>query len=292
MPRPQQLQSTTRELDAYQQLTPRTPRTHDRGDGGGHDGDDDGAYASYSQQQTEPLLSSSASDHFPPHSPGQTSQPTRRPQSVKAAIGTGLSRIPLITGILVCLVILILLGLSIRRPDVLESTILGKTGLSNPMGTSHLHTVNASQFISYENYSTFPLDAEDYRIVCFHMHHTMHPAHIVLQQCENAMGPMMTPHLYWDMDPHHKGPHDVWHAEDPEVCNSTITYQLSGGEVGLFVDLALLAQTVAFALEVCPVCSPLFCMYSYQCRNSANELYSWMIHTGIVASKHVVQRSA
>jgi hypothetical protein len=156
MPRPRPLQSSGRDADAYQLLTPRTPRP-------GPADEDGGEYAPYGTQQTEPLLASSASDHFPGdarHVPSSASSASAR-QPVKAALATGLSRIPMIAGILAALAILALLGLSVKRPNVLEQALLSNA-TKPAMGTSHLHSVNASEYISYENYTAFPLTSAEY----------------------------------------------------------------------------------------------------------------------------------
>jgi hypothetical protein len=166
MPRPQTLQSTGRQppSDAYQVLTPRTPRGHHDGDELG--ADEDGSYATYAQQQSEPLLASSTSDHFPQH---VTTAPARSRRTVKGAVGAGLSRIPMIGGILAAIGILAMLGVSVKRPDVLEKALLGNNTV-NSMGTSHLHPVNSSEFLSYENYTEFPLAPEQYLMVRLHSH--------------------------------------------------------------------------------------------------------------------------
>jgi hypothetical protein len=97
------------------------------------------------------------------------------------------------------------------------------------------------------------------------------------------MGGLMKPLPYWQMG-HDMGPMDVWHAEDPKVCNKTITYLLTGYS-GLFADLALLAQTAAIAREVCSCLYLVNCMYKY--RSSAIGPFSLMTHCGIVASAYM-----
>jgi hypothetical protein len=157
MPRPKPL-SVTRPGDsqAYQILTPRSGRGRFSNDDI-RDASDD-VHGDVAQQQAEPLLASSTSDHFPQHSLPGASHGRSAGQKIK----TGLSRVPMIIGIVVVLVILGMLGLSVKRPDVLEEALIGAP---LTMGTSHLHHVNTSEFLSYENYTEFPLSAEQYAMV-------------------------------------------------------------------------------------------------------------------------------
>lgn len=81
-------------------------------------------------------------------------------------------------------------------------------------------------FISYENYTTFPLTPEQYRAECRKMHREM--KHMA----------------YWtDMMI------DVPHSPALGVCKSTVTYML-GSQVGLMGELAVLAQVAALADSV------------------------------------------
>lgn len=98
------------------------------------------------------------------------------------------------------------------------------------------------------------------------------------------MGGLMKPAPYWQMGKG-MGPGDVWHEENSEVCNSSITYLLSG-RVGLLVDLALLAQTAAIAREVCRLLHYTNCMYER--RDSAIGHFSSMTQCGIVASTCII----
>jgi hypothetical protein len=244
--------------DGYHSLTPRTPRGRDHFDSDdvelshlGQTGtvDEDGGYTTYAQQQSEPLLASSASESFP--EPGVHLRGARFDgrQRHLDMLGALLGRLPLIAGIFIATAILGLFGLSLKRPDVLEK-VLSSSKSSSVFGTSHLHPVNASEFISYENYTQFPLLPSQYvevRVICG-MSKALRSC--VQQECNKKMGNMMQPVPYWTPDlTNHIGPMDVYHVNEPDVCESSITYMLDG-KVGLLADLALLAQTAALAREV------------------------------------------
>ncbi|KAF8665391.1 hypothetical protein AX16_000410 [Volvariella volvacea WC 439] len=189
-----------------------------------------------------------------------------------------LSRLPLAAGVSLAGFLLVLIFLSIKKPDTLQSLVNPSQTPASPINsnagdsvptptrpskedaykhvlssswaaqTSAAAAVKAGEMphhtsgfaISYENYTQFPLRPNEY-----------------LTECSKIMHGYMSHGDYWD-DPMH-GLQDVAHhdvAPDytlPEgevntVCKSTITYMLDG-TVGLLADLALMAQTAALARE-------------------------------------------
>lgn len=87
--------------------------------------------------------------------------------------------------------------------------------------------------ISYENYTSFPLNGQEY-----------------LEECHKLNSGYMAHGDFWDASP--MGAYDVPHLDDKSICSSTITYMLDG-TVGLTADLALMAQVAALAAEVCTI---------------------------------------
>lgn len=125
----------------------------------------------------------------------------------------------------------------------LETTGLTSEALSpsaTPSSSQHDMDMSPRPFISYENYTSFPLTGEQYREQCDEMMKSMHHGD------------------YWD-EPR-MGAKDVEHHNDttnyqlPEgeftkVCTSTVTYMLDG-HVGLAADLTIMAQIAALARDV------------------------------------------
>ncbi|KAJ6575476.1 hypothetical protein B0H19DRAFT_1128880 [Mycena capillaripes] len=270
MPRPTPLSSNTYPHFDTQLLTPRTP--HSRAGRAEEayseveleqvDFDDDGDYGSAVQQQNAPLLSSSASDSFPQigyRSRGDDYSETtpRKDKRLGLTADKIISRLPLALYSSVAAVLLVLVFFSLREPEVLKKYV-GATNATTDTSTDApavdlkpgapaadappLHAGMAGMdgitLISYENYTSFPLDPIEYRGEC-----------IKLNQ-----GPM-SPHAYWVAHPLRDVPHvdeqpgyKLPPGETKPICKRTITYQLDGW-AGLMVDVALIAQAAALARE-------------------------------------------
>jgi hypothetical protein len=259
-PRPQANITTGRPpTSEYQSLTPRTPRSHTERPGDVSSQieletvDDDGDYGTYAEQQSEPLLASSASDGFPPmgyrshagdHSNGGVAKGSgRREPSLSA-----LQRIPLALGTLTACFLFILIVISMKWPETIEVIIGGGpsvtplTSSESAFEAEHVPQPADPNLISYQNYTRFPLQGMEYR-----------------KECEKLGHGFMKMGEYWDNP--HSGIHDVVHhdeekdyrlpkGESTRVCKSTVTYMLDG-HVGLLADLAIMAQVAALAQEVC-----------------------------------------
>ncbi|KAF7302695.1 hypothetical protein HMN09_00904300 [Mycena chlorophos] len=270
-----------------QQLTPRTP--HSRA-GRAEEAftaaeleqvhfDDDDDYNSIIQQQNAPLLASSASDSFPPpRQVGYRSRGDDYEERMAAAAAASkrklmdkiMARLPLAVYSSVAAVLLVLVVVSLREPEVLKQYVgvpvangtasaavasasvgvavdLESVSASAPAPSatvasapSHVHggsVPNGITRISYENHTTFPLDPIEYRA-----------------QCIAVTPPVMIMHPYWLphelMDTVHIDEQPGYTLKDGEapICNRTITYQLDGW-AGLLVDLGLIAQFAALAKE-------------------------------------------
>lgn len=243
-------------------LTPRTPRSRASGRPvtSFHD-DEEEEYVDnvqggpdeidmlHTQAQEYPLLRSSASASFPAHqedysqltrtpiarrerSPGRPRHVKTDPKSPDGKLRTLVDTAPLILGIIGAIILFILILLSFNRPEILKSYIL-KNGMATSTASSD-ETVH----IDYSNHTVFPLEPIEYE-----------------QECWNLQDKgLMTHGHYWGMGGTNGNMHtqlDVPHQHVPgesAVCASTITYMLDG-DVGLFFDLALLAQTAALARE-------------------------------------------
>jgi len=248
----------------HHSLTPRTPHSRSRRAEEGYTDIEleeinqaDNDYRSYDQQQAEPLLASSAGDTI-----GYRSQGDEYDGNGSKVFGirglsmaTVLSRIPLAAGSLVAGILLILILVSVKRPDVLDryigATVPGaESSSASATPKEDLGAASPSpkpahldpHIISYENYTKFPLLSTEY-----------------LAECHKLNKGFMSHGSYWQL--HSMGMLDVLHHDDnrdytlPEggrtsVCKSTITYMLDG-HVGLLADLALMAQAAALAREVC-----------------------------------------
>lgn len=257
-------------------LSPRTPRSRASGrpkttfrddeEDNYIDEDGQGVHADADEvdvpSQEYPLLQSSASATFPTgpeqyiQVPGSPIIPSlrqnRSPRSprytrkdAKAMDGklkTFVDTTPLALGVIGVCVLLVLIILSYNRPDVLRSYILkNNTATPSPsqLGNSK-EQQDTSLRIDYSNHTVFPLEPMEYEEECWDL---------------QAKGGMAHGSYWGDARSDSGNTHmlDVPHAHAPGehgVCSSTITYVLDGN-VGLFFDLALIAQTAALAREVC-----------------------------------------
>lgn len=179
---------------------------------GGDDLDEDGQYATFTEQQAAPLLASSTSPGLT-HIPPKHTVRKREPRNLRTFLG----KVPLVLGIAAALFLLFLIFLSIKRPHTLQQYI----GVSPSTSSAR---------ISYDGYTRFPLGSDEYDSECWKLNsgYARHGG-------------------YWDMPSN--GSLDVSHEHDPRVCASTITYMLDG-RVGLMADLALIAQVASLAREV------------------------------------------
>lgn len=238
----------------YQSLTPRTPHSrsgraeegyteHELEQSNFEEDDEDDDYQSIPHQQSAPLLSSSASDSFPPSGARNRGDDyDQRTASLKKTRGqaeldwpTIASRIPLVLGCMVAAMLLGLTVLSLKRPETLQKYIGAIAPQNETSPTSAVPGVTQAPHsdlhtISYENYTKFPLSSTQYLTECYKLNPGLIP-----------------PMEYWTPGP--SGPNDVLHHDDKSVCKSTITYMLDG-RVGLLADLALMAQAAALAREV------------------------------------------
>jgi hypothetical protein len=226
MPRPEPLNSarlaSARIGSQYQvSLTPRTP--HSRA------GRAEEAYTEIElddNQQDRPLLARSTSGSLDGgyRSKGDEYDSVHgatksKPFSLKRI---DISKLPLYLGISLAGVILLAVLIAATAPGRLQKIA----------GIKPVSTDDTQMFISYENYTTFPLTSAQYR-----------------DECAMYTGNFMIPRPYWTPMESGDKPMDVRHPDDSaDVCLTTITYQLDG-TVGLFADLALLAQAAALARE-------------------------------------------
>lgn len=251
----------------YHDIVPRTP--HSRS---GHaeeavtqadlDDEDAAAFATYRQQQSEPLLVSSASPTFPSsgyRSRGDDHDNTRSRSTWRKHFSPQIifHNAPLVVGAVVASLLFSIVIVSLKHPDKLDDLV---GYVAPPSSSSGAHVEDAAvvpppiptptyvdtmpppgHLISYENYTQFPLTGSQYG-----------------HECDKMMGGLMHHAGYWKAPAH--GVMDVMHHDDvtdyhlPEgertrVCTKTITYQLDG-HVGLVADLALIAQAAALAREV------------------------------------------
>ncbi|KAJ7459057.1 hypothetical protein B0H11DRAFT_177573 [Mycena galericulata] len=259
MPRPTPLANAPNSYPRFDtQLTPRTP--HSRAGRAEEaysaleleqiDFDADDEYSSVVQQQQAPLLSSSASDSFPPQA-GYRSRgddydenAPRKDKGARLSAEKIIARLPLALYSTVAAMLLVLVFFSLREPEVLKKYVGATSDASDaPVSATSVAAVPQEgphvMLISYENYTKFPLDPIEYRA-----------------ECIKLTPPVMAPHPYWDTRSGHM--RDVLHIDElpgykpvpgeASICKRTITYQLDGW-AGLMVDLALIAQAAAFARE-------------------------------------------
>lgn len=197
----------------YNTLTPRTPRAWRSRNSGESEYDDiqlDALHGNGQQEQEEPLLI--------PHASGK-----RKVRELD--LETVLSRLPVVFLTLFALFLGSLILLSYKRPGSIEHYI----GIKHSQGSQPTSSLPPELVISYENYTSFPLQPDEYRHECGKM-----------QMWHGA---------YWKPPP--MGIMDVPHPieDGKSVCSSTITYMLDG-KVGLLADLALMAQAATMAREV------------------------------------------
>ncbi|KAF8956089.1 hypothetical protein BDZ97DRAFT_1672211 [Flammula alnicola] len=252
-PRPLTNVASAVPFSSEQQLTPRTPHSGSRtsrleqgfsklqlSEANEADYDDQGTL------QSAPLLASSSTARFSIRSSGGRSSPSSKNNGRKSflhptqILSIAVARLPLAFGIFMGGVLLILIVLSFTKPEALHRYIGAKapptssaSAPSKPTSTVAaspvVHAEENVHLLSYENYTTFPLQSHDYLAECNKLH-TGHMAH----------------GDYWDISP--MGAFDVPHRPDKSLCSSTITYMLDG-TVGLTADLALMAQAAALARE-------------------------------------------
>ncbi|KIJ33175.1 hypothetical protein M422DRAFT_35556 [Sphaerobolus stellatus SS14] len=146
--------------------------------------------------------------------------------------------IGLILGCGAAALLLLLIVMSVKRPDTLMSYAGVNTTaiLLESLDEESRVRFNGSTVIDYgaSNYTSFPLTTDQY-----------------VSQCWKVIGdPRMKYHVeYWATRP--GADLDVLHLKStstPKTCSSSITYILDGS-VGLFADLGHLAQVAAFARE-------------------------------------------
>ena len=233
------------------QLTPRTP--HSRAGRAEEaftelemDQFGDSDHREYTlQQQSEPLLTSSASATFPPsgyRARGDDDRDTGfKGRNHRNTFRWLVANSGLILGSGLAVVLFLMIIVSYKRPDVLLSAV-GVENTTSPIATApkqdDANSTDTEHIISYENYTHFPLDPMEY-----------------LAECHKLMGEVIGPMEYWS------GQKDVIHHEvDPgknpvaeglpiQICSKTITYMLDG-HVGLLADLALMAQAAGLARKV------------------------------------------
>jgi hypothetical protein len=232
MPRPNPLHNITSAHSTTYDHVPLTPRTpHSRagraeaayGDielediqGNRHDDD----HRSEHQQQSEPLIRNGRRVEY---------LYNKDFEKRKLDLHTVLGRMPVVIMTMLALMLCSLILVSYKKPGTIEYYM----GVIPPsQNTTNSSSISRPELIiSYENYTTFPLQPDEYRKECSKM--------------------KMFHGGYWKEPP--MGVMDVLHKDnDPRVCSSTITYMLDG-KIGLLADLALMAQAAAFAREVHPI---------------------------------------
>ena len=246
----------------YQALTPRTP--HSRA-GRAEEGFTEvelseelvvDVFQKAKQHQSVPLLISSRSESFNEvgyRSRGDDFDGSKRGGgSTRGGSRLGLftfccSHIPLVLGSVLAGFLLFLAYVSYRRPEQLKAYLGIDIHRSDipPAGSGGAlqRPVSPSRLISYENYTHFPLLSSEY-----------------FAECSKLYSGFMSHGKYWEHDA--MGTMDVLHQDeqkgynprqgDRAICTNTITYMLDG-KVGLFADLALLAQAAALAREVATI---------------------------------------
>jgi hypothetical protein len=244
----------------HKSLTPRTPHTRAGLAEEGftevelehtHDAD----FSTFHQQQSVPLLASSLTATFPAagyRSQGDDFEERARTDGRTPSITMGivLQRMPLVFGTFMAGLLLVMIVLSFKRPDVLhrltgspekfnETSSSDSVAASHKVSSDYTYPMDEAHTISYKNYTRFPLLATQYRAECY-----------------KVEGGFMSDKAYWSTGA--SGLVDVPHLKDDpanqahsrgKICRSTITYMLDG-HVGLFADIALMAQVAALAHEV------------------------------------------
>src|SRR5712671_831553 len=232
------------------ELTPRTPHSRAGRAEEGFTGSELEQYGNSDyrehalHQQSEPLLASSTSASFPPsgyRSRGDDDLNTRGTRRDPLSVIRWLiANWGLIVGSALALALFLAIILSYKRPDVLLSAVgVSETSSPSPVPTTpeqdEAVLSRPENIISYENYTRFPLDPLEYKA-----------------ECHKLMGEVMGPMEYWSGEEdvvHHDQVDGKYPAPEIRFCNKTITYMLDG-HVGLFADLALMAQVAGLAREV------------------------------------------
>ena len=272
MTKPAPLAVTGRPQASDQQsLTPRTPHTRS---GIAEEGftdieldqmrhEQDNSFSTFHQQQSVPLLASSLTATFPAQA-GYRSQGDDYDERARMigrtpsiTLGIVMQRLPLVFGSITAGILLILIVLSFKRPDVLHRLTGSPTNLFNESLSSHskaagqedsaapapvlkfTYPVDDAHTISYKNYTKFPLLATQYRAECY----KIQGGFMADSAYWSTSALMDVPHVIDDVNPGRP------EGEMTKICKSTITYMLDG-HVGLLADLALMAQAAALAHEV------------------------------------------
>lgn len=272
MPRPRPLKPISTALQQHDsELTPRTPQSGSRTSRAEQgfaklqliEAEQDEADLNLTTQhdslQSAPLLASSSTARFTGRARSTKFPPSKEGRGDPAYILSLIfSRVPLAIGVLLAAILLILIVLSLTRPEELHryvgarppswqasagasTTISASEQKETPEVASSVHDAGHNfNIISYENYTSFPLQPTEYR-----------------RECGKLNSGFMVHGDYWDtigpmgkMDVLH---HDESDSAGQKTCSSTITYMLDG-MVGLAADLALMAQVAALAREVCIIC--------------------------------------
>jgi hypothetical protein len=186
--------------------------------------------------QSYPLLRSSASATFPPEPQARRPPPPRH--SKRHDLQTSMTKfkqfmdiVPLALGALGAVGLLVLILLSVHQPQVLQYYILKNetTIKDNAPSTS------SQVAIDYSNHSTFPLEGDEYEQECWNLIQSHGMSHGEYWTTMKGAETLDVPHEH--------------NIGEGGVCSGTITYMLDGA-VGLFYDLALIAQAAALAREV------------------------------------------
>ncbi|TFK56877.1 hypothetical protein OE88DRAFT_1650368 [Heliocybe sulcata] len=232
--------------DQYQVLTPRTPHSRagraEEAAGELEPDNGDSEYRTYQQQQAEPLLRSSASDSFPPSGYRARGDDTDARVGKDSAVkGSFLARTPLYAGSAIAASIFVLFLLSVYRPHTIEwfigdSDLYAPQGSSTPDHSEEGAVLDATKYISYENYTKFPLLPTEYAAECDKVTHGF------MSGKYWKSSTLDVPHH--DDDTNYHLPEGEW----TRVCSKTITYMLDG-HVGLLADLALMSQVAGIARE-------------------------------------------
>ncbi|KAL6309448.1 hypothetical protein BKA93DRAFT_357908 [Sparassis latifolia] len=230
-------------------LTPRTPHTRSgRAEEGltevelsdlRHDSDDDDDSSGH---QSQPLLSRTPFSSLAASTGYRSRGDDRdiRESGYKYVLSLVVERSPLVVGTLLLCFGLAITMLSFKKAsteiDVVQAAQPSPSRLYSQDALRPTPSAAAARFISYENYTKFPLSGPEF-------HH----------ECEKLMGGFMHHSGYWV--PPRMGPLDVPHHDDDvsnggrgRVCRASITYMLDG-QVGLAADLALMAQVAGIARQ-------------------------------------------
>ncbi|KAJ7269376.1 hypothetical protein B0H12DRAFT_1200563 [Mycena haematopus] len=206
MPRPTPLSNAPSSYPRYDtQLTPQEAYSAVELEEIDFDNDDD--YGSVTQQQNAPLLSSSASNSFPEI--GYRKRPPRKEKGIGLTAEKIISRLPLALYSSVAAVLLVL-------------TLKKYATSAGPAATpaAGAHATEGITLISYENYTSFPLDPID---------------------------GIMAPHRYWS-ERHPRDPGYAPPSGQAPICKRTITYQLDGWAGLMAAALAREYGNVIFSL--------------------------------------------